>query len=191
MLYTLLKPLAVLLFKIFFKIEVKGKDNIPQHQAFILASNHLSNLDPIVLGVASPRRLHFLAKEELFRNRLFSLFIKNLGAIPLKREGPDVGAMRQALSLLKKGSPLVIFPQGGRGQLQEAKLGIGFLFKKSSAPIVVARIFGTDIALPKGRFFLKTHQLKVVFDKATDISSTDTYQDISTKVLLRIKNLTI
>lgn len=189
MLYRGLKSLAIFLCKIFFRIEVIGKDKIPRNKAFILTSNHLSYLDPILLGVASPQKLYFLAKEELFRNKLFALFIKALGAVPLKRDRPDVGAMKSALKLLRNGGSLVIFPQGRRGNVGQAKAGVGFLFKKTLAPVVVARIFGTGEALPKGKKFIKFKKIKIIFDRVYNLHYTDTYETISEKVLDKIKSL--
>jgi len=187
MLYEILKPLAIFLFKIFFKIEVKGKEKIPKKGRFILASNHTSVLDPIVLGVACPRRLYFLAKEELFKNELFSLLIKTLGAIPLKRESSDLKAIKKALSLLNDEKPVVIFPQGTRGSFNEVKKGVGFLAKKSNSLVVVSKIMGTDKILPKGEKRLRLGKIKVIFDRV--LYKNDDYQDFSLKIFERIMSL--
>jgi len=188
MLYEILKPLAIFLFKIFFKIEVKGKEKIPKKGRFILASNHTSVLDPVVLGVACPRRLYFLAKEELFKNKLFSLLIKTLGAIPLKRESSDLRAIKKALTLLAEEKPVVIFPQGTRrGGFGEVKKGVGFLAKKSNSCVVISKIIGTEKILPKGEKRLRLGKIKVIFDKV--FYKNDDYQDFSLKVFERIMNL--
>lgn len=188
MLYKILRPLAIFLFKIFFKIEVKGKEKIPKKGRFILASNHASVLDPVVLGVACPRRLYFLAKEELFRNRLFSLLIKTLGAIPLRREQSDLKAIKKALSLLNEEKPVVIFPQGGRNRYGKVKEGVGFLAKKSNSSVIVSKIIGTDKILPKGEKKLRLGKIKVIFDRVSHEVSSD-YQDFSLKIFERIMNL--
>lgn len=189
MLYRLLRPLAIFLCKIFFRIEVIGKDKVPQTKAFILTSNHSSYLDPILLGVASPQKLYFLAKEELFKNKLFALLIKTLGAIPLKRDRADLGAMKSALRLLKNKKSLVIFPEGGIGREGQVKGGVGFLFKKTQVPVVVAKISGADQALPKGKKFIKFKKIRIIFDKVSSLCSTDTYESISEKILDKIKSL--
>jgi len=74
MLYSFCSFISLLILKIFFRIRVSGKENVPGRGAFILASNHASNLDPIVLAAVCPRKLNFMAKEELFRNAFFSVF---------------------------------------------------------------------------------------------------------------------
>ncbi|MCD6228385.1 MAG: 1-acyl-sn-glycerol-3-phosphate acyltransferase [Candidatus Omnitrophica bacterium] len=187
MLYRILRSLAILLFKLFFRIEVRGKEKIPKEGGFILASNHLSFLDPVVLGLASPRRLYFLARDNLFTNKLFSFFIKKLGAVPLKRGKPDISAMRAALKIIKNNYPLVIFPQGTRGQLMETKPGVGFLFKRTHVSIITARIYGTDKALPKGARMVRFKKIKVFFDRVNNLEENDDYQKISLKILEKIK----
>ena len=187
MLYRILRSLAILLFKLFFRIEVEGKDKVPKEGGFILASNHLSFLDPVVLGLASPRRLYFLARNDLFTNKLFSSFIKKLGAVPLKREKPDITAMRTALKIIKNNCPLVIFPQGTRGQLMRSKPGVGFLFKRTHVPIITAKIYGTDRALPKGARMIRFKKIKVFFDRIDNLEKEDDYRKVSLRVLEKIK----
>jgi len=191
MLYKLLRPLVVLLFKLLFRIEIKGKENFPKEQPFILASNHLSNLDPIVLGVACPYRLYFIAKEELFQEKIFAFFLKKLGAIPLKRKKIDLRTIKKGLFLLKKEKkPLAIFPQGRRSLDYERFLpGVGFFYKKTSFPIVAAKIYGTEEVLPKEAKFIKLGKIKVIFDRVQNINKEDDYREITFKVLEKIKNL--
>ena len=189
MLYRFCRACVQLLCKIFFNIEVQGKETIPKNKALIVASNHISLLDPIVVGAAFPSRLYFLAKEELFKNKLFSLLIKNLGAVPLKRDKTDVAAMKIALKLLKQGKSLLIFPEGGRGELKSVKAGVGFLAQKSSAPVVVARVFGTEEALPRGAKRIRCTKVKIVFDSLANIDREESYETISHKVLEKIKRL--
>ena len=122
--------------KLFFGIEVVGREAIPSKGPFIIASNHMSNFDPPVLAVASPRKLVFIAKEELFNNKIGSLYFKGIGCIPLQRQGSDIKALRLALKVLKK-NPLLIFPQGTRtNSLDSALSGVGFLCKKAKVPVV-------------------------------------------------------
>lgn len=102
MIYEISKFLCFVVLKILFKLEVKGKDFLPRNRPFIIASNHRSYLDPIVVGVGCSCALHYLAKEELFKNKLFSLILRNLNVIPLKRSTTDLGALRMALAILKK-----------------------------------------------------------------------------------------
>ncbi len=132
--------------------QVSGRDRIPAHGGFIFASNHASHFDPPVLAVASPRPLTFLAKIELFRNRLFAGVIRNLGAFPIQRGKGDTRAMETALAFLAAGHALVVFPEGTRtltGKIGRIRTGAARLSIRAGVPIVPAFIEGTYAAFPK------------------------------------------
>jgi len=189
MLYRVSTSIVFCFLKIFFKLEVKGKDKIPRNQPFILASNHMSNLDPPTLAASCPVKIGFIAKEELFKSRLFSIYLKDVGAIPLKREKSDIKALRTSLKILKT-KPLLIFPQGTRGSnFDELNFGVGFLYRKAAVPIIAARVYGTDKVLPKGAKVFSCGKIKVVFAKVDNIEKEDSYQDITLKVANKIKSL--
>ena len=183
--------LCTVFYRIFFNIEVTGKDSLPpKGTPFILASNHLSNLDPPLLGVlVAPLKLVYLAKEELFKNKVFGFILSAVGCVPLKRGSSDIRAVRTALKALKQ-KPVLIFPQGTRSQdYDNFTDGIGFLCKKSEVPVVAAKIEGTDKALPKGAKFVKRVKIRVSFALVKDIKGSDSYQEISAKVMETIRNL--
>jgi len=141
------------------------------------------------LAVSCPYKITFLAKEELFDNKLFALYLKDVGAIPLKREKSDIKTLRLALKTLKT-KALLIFPQGTRGAgFDRVNSGVGFLCKKAAVPVIAARIYGTDKVFPKGAKFPRRGKIKVIFSKVQTIDQEDTYQDISRKVMEVIKNL--
>jgi 1-acyl-sn-glycerol-3-phosphate acyltransferase len=172
--------------KFFFKLEVHGKECIPLDFPFIIAANHLSYLDPIIIGVASPVKLWFLAKEDLFKNKFFGRYLNVIGTIPLVRGRGDIRALRRALSLLKERKPVVIFPQGQRGDRDAAKPGVGFLYRKTGVPVIAAHITGTEKALPKGARMIRYVKVIIRFSPVEDISESDSYEDISYKVLRMI-----
>ena len=186
MLYRISRVFALLLCKFFLKLEVRGKECIPRDSAFILAANHVSNLDPVIVGVASPRQLWFLAKRELFLNKFFGEYLKSIGVVPLSRGKADIKALRTALYLLREHKPVVVFPQGSRGTADRAKPGVGFLCRKAGVPVVAAYIDGTDRALPKDAALIKSAKVTVCFSWVEDISAGDSYEDISNKVLREI-----
>lgn len=189
MIYELSRFLSFVILKILFKLEIKGKEIFPQNQPFVIASNHVSHLDPVVIGVGCPEALYYLAKEELFRNTLFGLLLKNLNVIPLKRSATDFRALRLALAILKQ-KPLVIFPQGTRADSYDNfKSGVGFLYKKTSAVIIAAKVYGTDMVLSINAKFLRRGKIKVVFDRVTGVKDTDSYEEIAAKVIAKIKTL--
>jgi len=189
MLYNILKPIVIFILKIFFNFKVRGKEVFPKNKSFILASNHLSNLDPIILGAGCPYRLVYLAKEELFKNKLFASFIKKLGAVPIKRETHDIKTLRLAIKILKD-KPIVIFPQGRRSKdYSEFKSGIGLIWRKTKVPVIAAKIYGTDRALPPGYKFLRLAKIGVIFDLVSNLEERDPNEIIALKVIEKIKNL--
>ncbi len=189
-LYSFFHLLGIFIFKILFYMEVEGRENIPEEGPFILASNHLSFLDPPLLGISSPRKLYFLARKTLFKNKIFSAFIKRLGAIPIEREGSPM-ALRKGLDVLKEGKGLVIFPEGTRsrdGKLKNGKPGVGFLAIKGKCPVVPVFISGTDKALPVGAKFIKPTKIKVKIGKPLLFHDED-YISSTEKIMDSIKGL--
>ena len=113
MIYAFLKAIARVLFRIFGKLKVEYRMPIPEG-GVILACNHISDLDPPVLAAASTRPVYFLAKKELFQNRLVGAILRGFKAYPLDRSKGDLAAIKRALGLLKEEKVLGIFPEGTR-----------------------------------------------------------------------------
>jgi 1-acyl-sn-glycerol-3-phosphate acyltransferase len=135
-----------ILFSIVFRWRISGVENIPAGGA-IIAANHISLWDPPVVGTAIPRRAHFMAKEELFANPVFGWLISKLGAFPVRRGAADRTAIKTALTLLKNGSILVIFPEGTRskdGKLGAPEAGLALLALKAGVPVIPAAVIGTN-----------------------------------------------
>jgi 1-acyl-sn-glycerol-3-phosphate acyltransferase len=191
MLYLLGKIIFFIIFKLFFKLTVYGKEYIPKKGGFIIASNHTSNLDPIVLGLASPRKINFMAKEELFKNKFFSFILHSVAAFPVKRNKVETTSIKEAIRRLKAGGGLLLFPEGGRRNfidVSEIKAGVGLLSCKAKVPIIPTLIKGSGEVLPKGRYFPKRGKISVYF--APPISSySQNYEDIARETMLAIKKL--
>lgn len=131
---------------------VLGRERLPKDGAVILAANHLSYLDPVMIGISMGRNLRYMAWVALFRNRVFAWFIRSMGAFPVDPDSWDVAAFRTALAVLKNGRWLVIFPEGVRsddGQPKPLKAGVAHLAMRSGATIVPVRIEGTYEAWPR------------------------------------------
>ena len=127
MLYKFLSGLAKGVTHCIFRVKVVGKENVPKDGGMILAVNHKSNWDPIFAGAYCPRPLRFMAKADLFKNKLFGGLIKKLGAFPIQRGRGDIGAIKGAFSILKNNNAMLIFPEGHRiknGKRVKAKLGV-------------------------------------------------------------------
>lgn len=154
--YKFGRILLTLVLRLFWKIRVGGLGNIPQTGGFVLASNHASFLDPILLGCACPtRRVGFMAKEELFRPPVFGPLIRSFGAFPIKRGQADRSLFRNFGEVLTRRQwGLVTFPEGTRtsdGKLQPARRGIGALCRSVGVPVIPAYIRGSFEAWPRHR----------------------------------------
>jgi 1-acyl-sn-glycerol-3-phosphate acyltransferase len=127
-----------------FRLRMTGLEYIPSQGPTIIACNHIHNFDPPFIGSHLPRYIHFMAKSELFNNRLSSLFMHALGAFPVRRGGQDKAAIRKAIEYTKHGC-LLVFPEGHRskdGTLGEPQPGIAFIARKANCPIVPLVIIG-------------------------------------------------
>ncbi|MEN3185917.1 MAG: lysophospholipid acyltransferase family protein [Atribacterota bacterium] len=165
MVYFLSKYLALFLLKLFFRFRVKGQFSIPKEGPCVIVSNHSSYLDPIVIGCAAPRRVYFVAKEELFRNPLARFFLYQLGAFPLRRKEVDQVAVKRIFTLLRQGKVVCLFPEGTRndGVIREFKPGVIKLLLKAKVPLVVAGIRGTYESFPRGARFPRPFPIQVAF----------------------------
>ena len=133
--------------KTFFGFRVQGQEMVPVHGAVIVASNHVSLVDPPVVGAAIPREMHFLAKKELFTNRLLARIIKIYNTVPVKRGAVDRVALRRIVEILRQDQAILLFPEGTRGTgntLLRGKLGVGKLAVEAKVPIVPAYIFASN-----------------------------------------------
>ncbi len=146
-----------------FGLRVTGAERVPRKGGVIIACNHISELDPPVLGCAVPRTVAFMAKMELFGKRFSAYFLEKLNTFPVNRSGVDTGAIRLALDLLNRGEAVVIFPEGTRsrdGRLLPVKAGVGLVAASAGVPVLPAFIWGTDEAGPaftrRGRNFSVT-----------------------------------
>jgi 1-acyl-sn-glycerol-3-phosphate acyltransferase len=133
---------------IFCRLRIVGIENVPKTGAMILASNHISAVDPPFLGSTLNRPLFYMAKKELFRNFILGPLIKRLNTVPVDRGVFDRNALQRSLQILKGGDGLIMFPEGTRsrsGKLGKGKPGIGMLAKSASVPIVPAYIHNSKI----------------------------------------------
>jgi 1-acyl-sn-glycerol-3-phosphate acyltransferase len=136
------------LFGTVWRMRVFGGENVPKDGPLIVACNHVSNLDPPVLGTASPRRISYMAKEELFRIPVLGPAIRAVGAYPVDRKGSATSAIKRSVEVLARGQVIGIFPEGGRNitGANEIRQGVALLASLSKAPVVPARIVGTGNA---------------------------------------------
>ena len=198
MLYAILKPLTVVVMRLAFGLRSRGTEHVPAKGPVLLVANHVSFLDPPLVGGASPRPLTFLAKAELFRVPLFGGLIRRLNAQPLRREGGDAGALRTALRVLKSGGALLVFPEGTRGKgdiLGPAKPGAGMLAVLGGAPVIPVYVSGSGRAWPRGRRFPRRANVTVTFGPPLPLtvgghaSRKDDYEAVSRQMMSAITGL--
>ena len=135
-----------MLMTILCRCRIYGEENIPQQGGVIMVANHVNLLDSPILGVSLKRRLHFMAKEELFESRFIRWLVTQFGAFPVAKGKLDRRAGKTALDLLGKGEALFLYPEGKRssdGRLGPAYSGAAMLSLRSGAPILPVGISGT------------------------------------------------
>ncbi|MBI4649887.1 1-acyl-sn-glycerol-3-phosphate acyltransferase [Candidatus Desantisbacteria bacterium] len=199
-LYYLTHIISSIICKIFFRLEVKGIENIPKKGGVLLVSNHVSNMDPIFIPtVVWRRKFNFLAKEELFRIPIIAAYFRRIKMFPIKRGKGDLGAIKKAIDLLNKGEMLLLFPEGTRspnGELLPAQPGTAMIALKSGATLVPSYIHGTEKVLPKGAKFPKFKKVTVYFgepftlkNNQTSLDSKEKYKIIGEEIMGKIAQL--
>ena len=132
---------AVLLpfFKLIYRMKYVGRENVPENGAYILASNHRLATDPIMLGMGLKRQVLFMAKEELFKNKFISWFLRKLGAFPVSRGKADTGSIRHFENALENGALMGIFIEGTRskdGEFLPPKNGCSLIAWDTKTPVI-------------------------------------------------------
>jgi glycerol-3-phosphate dehydrogenase (NAD(P)+) len=153
-----LQPFAHL----YWRLSRIGREHIPASGPVIFVSNHRSFLDPFILGLTCRRPVYYVAKQELFENRLFGWFISSLGAFPVRRGAADADMIETAKAILERGDPVLIFPEGTRirpGALGKPMRGVGRLALESGAPVVPVAMIGTE-AIRKG-WRIRPHKIRI------------------------------
>jgi 1-acyl-sn-glycerol-3-phosphate acyltransferase len=158
--YAVLKVLVTRVSLLIYRPIVEGRENIPAHGPVILASNHLSFADSLIIPLVAPRQVSFIAKAEYFetpglKGALMKAFFTVIGAVPVRRGDHRAAqeALDSALAVIESGVAFGIYPEGTRsldGRLYRGKVGVGWLALKSGAPIVPVGLIDTPKLLPLG-----------------------------------------
>ena len=133
--------------QLYFRVSRYGREHIPREGGVILAANHKSFLDPFVIGICLRRPIYFVAKRELFQNRLIGWFLNCLGAFPIRRGESDEEAIATTKAILARGDAVVIFPEGTRirtPELADPKRGVGRVALECGVPVVPIALYGTE-----------------------------------------------
>lgn len=187
MLYGILRFLFYYMFRIIFRLRVEGLDHIPSSGPVILCSNHISYLDPPLVGSPVKRKVHFMAKAELFEVPVLKHIIPRIGAFPVKRGGVSKDSIRMALNILREGKVLCIFPEGTRSDtIGMGKKGAASFALKSEATVVPVAIIGN---------FRPFRRIRLIYGKPVDLSEFDTkitsesLEQATEKIMQAIKDL--
>ena len=138
-LYGFAKGLVKLAFSAIYRIKVEGLGNIPPEGGVIICGNHFNARDPMIVGITMPRPVSYMAKQELFQNKLFAFVLNGMGVFPVKRGTPDRAALKRSIDVLQAGICFGIFPEGTRnktGKLAKAEPGAAYLALKSGATVI-------------------------------------------------------
>lgn len=176
-----------------FGWECRGVEHLPMTGPAIVAANHVSYLDPPLIGSVMRRRIHFMAKEEVFAIPLLGSFLHAIGSFPLcRRKAVDVTAVRHALRILERGDVLGIFPEGTRNRNHDFREmlrfydGVGWLALRAQAPVIPVAIDGYVPTRAHSRWTRPT-KLRIVcgrpiwFDQETFPASKKPYRTAATK----------
>lgn len=164
--------------KVLFRYRVEGFENFARYsggQAAVIAANHASYIDPAVLLIILKMNARFIAKEELFHNRVLAWFFTRIGAIPVKRHTADRQVIRRSVAALKRGEPVGIFPEGTRVRSPEQEVenqaGCVLIASMAKVPIIPVGIDGTDRIRPKGSRFFRLPTVRVRIGEPIDLKS--------------------
>jgi 1-acyl-sn-glycerol-3-phosphate acyltransferase len=161
-LWFLSRTFSVSLFGFRFKV----MERLPESGGVLVLSSHQSHLDPLLLGLATNRRLSSLARSSLFKFGPFGNAIAALGAVPIDRTASSVTAMRTVIQRLRKGAAVIVFPEGTRtstGQLGEMKKGFALLAKRAAVPIAPVAIVGAYECWPRFHMFPRPGRIRLHF----------------------------
>jgi 1-acyl-sn-glycerol-3-phosphate acyltransferase len=177
MLFRFIKFLARPIFRVLFAVEHHDVENIPANGAVIIAGNHPSYLDPLLVGLPIKRTIRFMAWDALFKIPVLGQIIRAVGAFPVDiRKGKGESAFREALKVLNDGDALGIFPEGQRSEqaaMGELRTGVARLAVETGAPIVPVTIGGASRAWPKWRLLPRSAKIIVRYHEPIRLDEAD------------------
>jgi 1-acyl-sn-glycerol-3-phosphate acyltransferase len=157
---------------LFFRHRTLHRDLLPEVGGALIVANHVSYLDPAVVGASFRKPIYYLARKSLFKGFLGWL-LPRIQVLPVDRGKGDLASMKRILSLLREGNRVLIFPEGTRsmdGALQPAEAGIGFIIAKCDVPVIPVRIFGAFECFPRGSHWPRPGRLTIVPGPPVDFS---------------------
>ena len=147
MIYNFLIFVGKVCYKLFAKVTVVGKHNIPKKGSVLIVSNHTANLDPAMLAVMLPRTINFVGKTELFKSKISAFFMKGLHVIPIRRFSLDRKGLVRVFEAIEQGKAIGFFPEGtrsGPSGLKKGNRGAAYIASKSGVSVIPVGISGTS-----------------------------------------------
>jgi len=187
MLYATSRTIVRATYRLLFRLEARGVSNIPLDGPVILCSNHKSALDPFTLGAWVPRKVHYMAKDVLFRIPVVAQVIRAWGAFPVKRGGVSKEAIRTAIDLMKQGKVMGIFPEGTRNsELGPAKRGAVSIAIRSNAIVVPVALVGSY------RLFRKMYAIygaPIAMDRYASAGTIESMEEATNLIMSKIREM--
>ena len=156
------------------RLETHGVAHIPRAGGVLLISNHVSFLDPVIIGSAANREIHFMARSTAFDIPGLGKLISVYNAYPVNRGAPDLGALRKTISLLQAGNVVLMFPEGTRsvdGTLGKARDGACFIAHRAGVPTIPVFHSGAERVLPRNSKRLRRSKLSVRFGEPLELTT--------------------
>jgi 1-acyl-sn-glycerol-3-phosphate acyltransferase len=177
--------------------EYIGLENVPKSGAYIVAPNHRSVVDFLLVGPITRRRLRYLGKDSVWKAKWFVPIADGLGGIPVARGTADRESMNRCIEALRGGEPLVLFPEGQRKSgpvVEELFDGVGYIAVKAEVPILPIGIGGSEAVMPKGAKFPRRRHVKVIigqpmYPPTTGRSARKAAPELSTKLRAELQRL--
>ncbi|MCF7787275.1 MAG: 1-acyl-sn-glycerol-3-phosphate acyltransferase [Prosthecobacter sp.] len=184
-----------------FDYRVIGVEKLQFSGPAIIACNHVSFLDPPLVGIAFDEMVYSFARKTLFDHPLAAKILRSWQVLPVDRDKPDAASLKAIIRLLRDGNKVIMFPEGTRsydGVPQTAEAGVGLFIAKSKAPVLPVRLFGTHEAYPRGAKSLRPAKISLVVGdlwqpdlKSYAESGKELYQKLADEVMHRITELTV
>lgn len=166
--YRIARTILLPIMRVLFRVSVRGTELVPDRGPFIVAPSHRSLIDIPFTAYATPRRLRFMAKKELYKTRPLAWLFNSLGGFPVDRGAADRAALRAAQQVLDNGEVLAMFPEGTRNsgpEVGELFDGAAYLAVKNGIPIVPVGIGGSEAILPTGSKMIRLRKVAIVVGK--------------------------
>jgi len=191
--YSFLKGLFTLVLILLGRWKVKGREHIPSSGPLVVVCNHRSYWDPILVGCALNRQVHFMAKAELFSYPLLGTVLNKVGSFPIKRGQSDRNALRTAINLLKENKIIGVFPEGTRSKTENLlpfKPGINMVAYKAQCPILPMAVVNSRKVL-LGWFYAVEVRIgkPIAFASMDQRPSSEVLEDLSEQIRQAVSDL--